>query len=116
MLSYLADEDLNGAIVRELSRRLRDLDLERVQEIDRSGDADPDNLEYAAIQGRILLTHDKRLVPFVIDRIDSGRAMPGVFIVHQTAAIREVLDDLVDLTLYSLEREWDNRVLFVPLQ
>jgi hypothetical protein len=115
VLTYLADEDFHGAILRELRRRLRSLDIERIQEIDRSGDADPDNLEYAARTGRILLTHDKRLIPFAVERIDRELVMPGVFIVHQVAPIGQVLDDLVDLTLLSLEDEWTNQVVFIPL-
>ena len=115
MLRYLVDEDLNGAIVRELRRRLRDIDLVRIQEVDRSGESDPTNLEFAAEAGRILVTHDKRLIPYVLARIEAGDPMPGVFIVHQVAPLGEVLDDLVDLTLYSLDDEWNNQVLFLPL-
>lgn len=115
MLSYLADEDFNGAILRELRRRLSNLDVERIQDVQRSGDADPDNLEYAASQNRILLTHDKHLIQFAINRVEAGVRMPGVFIVHQAASMGQVLDDLMDLTRYSLDNEWDNQILFIPL-
>jgi hypothetical protein len=115
VLSFLADEDFNGAIVRELRRRLRLIDLERIQEIDRLGESDPVNLEYAAAAGRILLTHDKRLIAFAVQRIDTGKSMPGVFVVHQMAPMGRILDDIVNLTLYSLDGEWENQVLFIPL-
>lgn len=115
MLTFLADEDFNGAILRELRRRIRSLDVERIQDVDRSGESDPDNLEYAGTTGRILLTHDKRLIPFVAERIDAEKPMPGVFVIHQTAPIGHVLADLEMLIVYSLDEEWANRIVFVPL-
>ncbi len=116
MLRFLVDEDLNGAIVRELRRKLPEIDLTRVQDVGRSGRSDPANLAFAAEEGRILLTHDKRLVRFVRERLRAGQRMPGVVIVHQEAPFGQVIQDLMDLSLLSLDGEWEARVLFVPLR
>jgi len=42
--------------------------------------------------------------------------MPGVFIVHQQAPMGRVIEDLLDLALFSFDGEWEGRVVFVPLR
>jgi predicted nuclease of predicted toxin-antitoxin system len=54
----LTDENFNGAILRGLVRRLPELDIVRVQDVGLIHTDDPDILEWAANQRRILLTHD----------------------------------------------------------
>lgn len=58
MLRFAADENFNNDIVRGLRRRMPDLDIVRVQEAGLSGAIDTDVLEWAAREGRVLLTHD----------------------------------------------------------
>ena len=85
-----------------------------MQQAGRGGDDDPANLKFAADEGRVLLTHDKRLIPFVTDRISAGSPMPGVFVIHRDAKLGRVVKDLLDLTLLSLDDEWEHQVLFIP--
>ncbi len=56
MLSLLADENLDGNIVRGILRRVKGLNLARVQDLGMSGLDDPTVLRWAAEQGRILVT------------------------------------------------------------
>ena len=58
MLRLAADENFNADIVRGLLRRLPDLDIVRVQDAGLSGADDSAVLEWAAREGRIVLTHD----------------------------------------------------------
>jgi predicted nuclease of predicted toxin-antitoxin system len=58
MLKFLADENFDNTIVRGLFRRHPKLDIVRVQDVGLSGKDDPTVLEWAAQEGRILLTHD----------------------------------------------------------
>ncbi len=58
MLRLAADENFNGDIVRGLLRRNPKLDIVRVQDVGLSGADDPSVLQWAADQGRILVTHD----------------------------------------------------------
>src|SRR3990167_3440315 len=58
MLRLAADENFNGDIVRGLLRRNPKLDIVRVQDGGLSGADDPSVLQWAADQGRILVTHD----------------------------------------------------------
>jgi len=58
---FLADENLHGAIVRALKRRHEPIDLVRLQDTARRGAADPEVLQFAAEEQRIVLTHDAGL-------------------------------------------------------
>ena len=58
MLRLAADENFNSDIVRGLLRRKPGLDIVRIQDVGLSGADDPTVLEWAAREGRVLLTHD----------------------------------------------------------
>ena len=58
MLKFLADENFNNDILRGLIRRVPELNIARVQDVGLAGADDPTILEWAASQGRVLLTHD----------------------------------------------------------
>lgn len=80
MLRFAADENFNNNIVRGLLRRNPALDIIRVQDAGLSGTEDPEILEWAASEGRVLLTHDlSTLTNHVYERVALGKPMPGVF-------------------------------------
>jgi hypothetical protein len=55
-MHWAADENFNNDIIRGLLRRKPDVDIVRVQDIGLSGADDPTVLEWAADEGRVLLT------------------------------------------------------------
>jgi predicted nuclease of predicted toxin-antitoxin system len=63
MLWLLADENFNGDVVRALLLRQPDLDVVRVQDIGLAGIADLRILVWAAVNDRIILTHDRATLP-----------------------------------------------------
>lgn len=116
MLRLLSDENFDGHIVRGLFRRLPSLDLLRVQDVGLKHTDDPEILEWAAGQGRILLTHDRRTVPgFAVERVAEGQQMPGVFIVDKQMPIGQAIDELFLAVQGSDESEWDDLVTYFPL-
>ena len=117
MLRYAADENFNGDIVRGLLRRNPDLDIVRVQDAGLSGGDDPAVLEWAALQGRVLLTHDvSTLTTHAFDRVRADRPMPGVFEIRSTAGAGDVIDDLILLAECSHQGEWEGQVRYLPLK
>jgi predicted nuclease of predicted toxin-antitoxin system len=79
MLRLAADENFNGDIVRGLLRRNPKLDIVHIQDLGLSGADDPSVLQWAADQGRILVTHDiSTLAKYAFDRTAAGQPMPGV--------------------------------------
>ena len=86
MLQLVADENFNNNIVRGVWRRKTDVDIVRIQDIGLSHADDPTILEWAAQQGRILLTHDvSTITKYAYERIEAGQRMSGVFEVSRTA-------------------------------
>ena len=116
MLRLAADENFNGDIVRGLLRRNPKLDIVRVQDVGLSGADDPSVLQWAADQGRIIVTHDiSTLAKHAFDRIAAGQPMPGVFEVKSVAPIGQTIDDLTLLAECSQEGEWEGQVRYLPL-
>ena len=116
MLRFLADENFNNAILRGLYLRLSDIDIVRVQDVGLSGATDPEVLEWAAQEGRILLTFDVATIPaFASERIAAGLPMPGVCEVTRSVSIGRVIENLLLIAECSEADEWENQVRYLPL-
>lgn len=116
MLRLVSDENFNGDIVRGLLRRHPELDLVRVQDVGLMQTPDPEILEWAATQGRVLLSHDVSTVPpAAYQRVGDGKLMPGVLILPDHMAIGQAIDEIVFLSLDVEPDEWKDQVLFLPL-
>jgi Domain of unknown function (DUF5615) len=114
-MRLLTDENFNGSILRGLIRRLPTLDIVRIQDVGLLHANDPEILEWAANEGRILLTHDvATITTYAYDRIKSGLPMPGVVEVIATAPIGQVIDDLHLLICCSKSGEYEGQVIFIP--
>ena len=110
MLRLAADENFNGDIVRGLVRRNTNLDIVRVQDVGLSGADDPSVLQWAADQGRIVVTHDiSTLAKHAFDRVAAGQPMPGVFEVRSVAPVGQAIDDLILLAECSFDGEFRPR-------
>jgi len=116
MLRLVSDENFNGDIVRGLLRRHPELELVRVQDVGLLQTPDSDILEWAASQGRVLLSHDVSTVPpTAYQRVRDGKPMPGVFIVPDRMPIGQAIDEMLFLSMDVEPNEWKDRVLFLPL-
>jgi predicted nuclease of predicted toxin-antitoxin system len=117
MLKLASDADFNGPLCRALLRRQPDLDLVRVQDAGLRTAPDPDVLAWAAAEGRVLLTHDRKTMPgFAGERIAAGLPMPGMIVVrHHPDRIGALVEDILIAALCSTQEEWQNRVEFLPL-
>ncbi len=115
-IRFLVDEDFDNDILRGVLRRKPNLDIVRAQDVGLGAIKDPEILEWAAQQGRILLTHDvSTMTAHAYIRIRNGLPMPGVFAVSQSAPIGRVIDDILLLAECSLEGEWEGQVRYLPL-
>lgn len=116
MLRLLTDENFNGDIVRGLLLRNPDLDLVRIQDVGLLEADDPTILDWAALQRRILLTHDRATMPnFAYQKIAKEETMSGLFIVDSQAPIRQVIDELLLIDSTSEQLEWHGTLLYVPM-
>ncbi|MBC8265255.1 MAG: DUF5615 family PIN-like protein, partial [Anaerolineales bacterium] len=103
-------------IVRGLWRRKPELDIVRIQDVGLSGADDPTVLEWAAREGRVLLTHDvTTMTGYAYERVRAGQPMPGVFEVSRAVPIGLAIEDILLLAECSLEGEWEGQVRYLPL-
>jgi hypothetical protein len=116
MLLLISDENFNNVIVRGLLHRRPDLDLVRAQDAGLMQTPDPVILEWAAGQGRVLLTHDvSTMPPAAYQRIADGKPMFGVFIVPELMPIGQAIDEILFLTEDAKPDEWQDQVVFLPV-
>lgn len=77
---------------------------------------DPVILDWAASNGRILLTHDRATMPdFAYERLLQGQPMLGLFVINDRMPVRQVIDELLLLIDCSEQDEWKGIVLYLPL-
>jgi hypothetical protein len=115
MIRFLADADLNHAIVKGCRRHEPAMDFLSANEAKLEGVPDPDVLAIAAEQDRILVTHDRQTMPQYFGAfLMSGRWSPGVFLVSQQVPIGEVIEALVLIWAASDLGEWKNRIVNIP--
>jgi hypothetical protein len=117
MLRLATDEDFNNRIFRGVLHRAPDLDIVRVQDAGLTLKDDPHVLEWAAREGRVLLTHDVTTMrKYAYDRIEAGLPMPGVFELSQDVPIGQAIEEILILAECSMEGEWEGQVRFLPLR
>lgn len=117
MPSFASDENFNNDIVRGLLRRKPDLDIVRMQDAGLSGANDPDVLEWAASEGRLLLTHDSMtMIDYAYDRVKAGKSMPGVIEVPDDVPIGKAIEDVLLIAEASHRDEWNGAVIYLPLK
>lgn len=81
MLALLADEDFNNRIVRGLMRRQPNLDIVRIQNTALFGAPDAVILEWAAHNGRVLMTHDvSTMNDYANARFRCGESVAGIIV------------------------------------
>src|SRR5688572_20656499 len=115
MLRLLTDEDFNGNVVAGVRQHYPGIELVRSQEVGLSGRMDPEVLDWAAANGKILLTNDKRtMIRFAMRRVAQGLSMPGVFLMRRRTSIRDAIEAVAMVALVSDHPEWDKRVEWLP--
>jgi len=116
MLPLAADEDVHGALVRGLRRREPNVDLVSVREAGLGGSTDPAVLEWAATQGRVLITQDENtLIGYAWDRVRAKQPMPGVIVRGKGVTIRQAIDDLLLIAQCGIAEDFKDQVRFLPL-
>jgi hypothetical protein len=116
MLKLAIDENVDNRILHGLLLRMPGLDIKRVQDAGLAGVDDPNVLSWAADEGRIVVTHDKRtMIGYAYERVETGLFMPGLFAIKLYAGIGQVIEDMVMIIEGSTVDEWNGKVEYIPL-
>jgi hypothetical protein len=116
-MRFLADENFNGDILHGLLQANPDLDILRVQDTEMYRTPDPQLLEWAAQENRILITHDKKTIPgHAFERVAAGLFMPGVIEIKRDEPLSELIAGLLFLMEAGLPEDFENQVRYVPMR
>jgi hypothetical protein len=97
-------------------QHLPNVDIVRVQDVGLLGADDPTILAWAAEQGRILLTNDKKTIPdFVYERLNQGLTTPGAMIFRPNIPLGTLITEILTIAEASKPEEWQNLVTYIPL-
>ena len=116
MLRLLIDQDLDHVILRGLLLRVPNLDFITAHQVGLSNASDPEILAWAAEQERVVITHDRRTMPYhATSRIARAETIAGVIIVSRQLPISQVINELEIIVSCSDMSEWENIVKHLPL-
>jgi hypothetical protein len=113
---FLADADLNKAIINGVLRREPSIDFLSAYTGGLRKLKDLDVLALAAAQQRVLVSHDVGTMPAHFRAFrDAGKRSAGVFLIAQSLDIGTAIQELLLVWLPSEASEWENRLQWLPL-
>jgi hypothetical protein len=116
VIAFLADEDFNAHIVRGLLRRIPALDLLTVDHAGLAEQPDSVVISWAAVNGRVLLTHDlNTMIDAALDLVRSRQPMPGLIAVPQQVGIGAAIQDVALIAICAEANELEGQIVYVPL-
>lgn len=116
MIRLLADENLNGRLVRGLEMHYSEIDLERVQDTEAFQRGDEIVLAVAARADRVLVTHDvATMSSHAMARISRWESMPGVVVIPSDGQIGTMIFEVALSTICTEPEEMRDRVVHLPL-
>jgi hypothetical protein len=112
---FLADADLNRAIVSGVLRREPSLDFMTAQTGGLRRLNDPEVLALAAEHQRVLVSQDVFTMPAHFRAFrNAGKHSAGVFLISQSLDVGTAIEELMLIWLASEASEWENRLVWLP--
>ena len=113
---FLADADLNKAIVSGVLRREPTVHFLTAHAAGLRRMKDPEVLALAAEQQRVLVSHDVGTMPAHFREFrKTGKHSAGVLLVPQSLDVGTAIEELLLIWLASEASEWENRLEWLPL-
>jgi predicted nuclease of predicted toxin-antitoxin system len=113
---FLADHDLNEAIIDGVVRREPAVEIIRAREVGLAGRPDEEVLEYAAHHGLIVVSHDVNTMPaHAALRLTAHLPFPGLLMIRQSLPLGTSIDQMLKVWSASEAEEWAGLVAFLPL-
>ena len=114
-IRFQADADLSENIVWAVRREEPAIDFQTSNEANLEGLGDDVVLALAATENRILISHDRRTMPYHFGSFIQNQTSPGVFIIRQKFDMSNVVSDLILIWSASEPEEWVNVISQIPL-
>jgi hypothetical protein len=91
------------------------VDFQTSLEAGLTGLNDPAVLAFAAREGRVLVTHDRKTMPRHFFEFISTETSAGVLIIPQYLSVAAAVDDLLLIWYVTEAEEWINQIRSLPL-
>ena len=114
-IRFQADADFNEDIVTGVLRREPGVDFQTAEKAALRGLNDHQVLTFAAKEGRILVSHNRRTMPYHFANFISASTSPGLLIVSQKTDPLIAIEELILIWAASEAEEWINIICAVPL-
>jgi hypothetical protein len=114
-IRFQADNDLNQNIVRAVRRHNILIDFQTAHEAKLHNLSDEEVLAFAAGEERILVSHDRRTMPFYFAEFTSKQTSAGVILISQELPLNQAVAELLLIWEASETEEWVNSMLSIPL-
>ena len=115
-LTFQADADLDGRVLRGLRRAAPEIDIRSAADAGLAALDDLQVLRLTAADGRVLISQDRRTMPGHFQRlVRSGANSPGVVLLREGISISTAIEQRLLLWAASEADEWTNRLLWIPL-
>jgi predicted nuclease of predicted toxin-antitoxin system len=112
---FLADQNLNNDIVSGVLRRLPEIDFETAHEAGLDSASDAELISFAAKEGQILVTHDRKTMPKYFGRFIETQNSAGVLLISQNCEISVAIEELILIWEVSEAEEFLNLIRQIPL-
>jgi hypothetical protein len=109
-LRFQADVHLNQLILRAACHREPALDFQTAEAAGLGSLPDPEVLDRAAAEGRVLLTHDHQTMPRHFAAFITARQSAGLLLIPQSLPIVSVVDDMLLICATMDAEEWRNLI------
>lgn len=117
-MRLLLDENVDPLYRHELLQREPSLVVWRVGDISAPPDStlDPEILIWCEERAFILVTNNRKSMPSHLqNHLAQGRHIPGILVLNPKMSIGETLEELVLICGASEEKEYQDRILFLPV-
>lgn len=114
-IKFQADADLNQHIIDAVRRRNPAIDFQTADEAGIRGLPDPDVLAFAANEGRLLVSHDRKTMPTHFANFVATQESPGVVLLAQRLLLGVAVEELLLIAEASEPIEWVNTIKWLPL-
>lgn len=114
-IKFQADADLNEHIVDAVRRRNPAIDFQTADEAGIRGLPDPAVLTFAAREGRLLVSHDRKTMPTHFANFVATQDSPGVVLIGQKLPLSIAIEELLLIAEASEDEEWLNTIKWLPL-
>lgn len=109
-IRFQSDADLNPAIGRGLVRREPAIDWRPAQKLIPDATPDPEVLQLAADDGRVLVSRDAKTMPRHFAAFIANRSSPGVILIPVSVTIGEAIEELILMWLAWTAEDIENQI------